>query len=114
MPELLAKIRRATIADAPALAVLSASLFPLGCPAKTKSEDLAEYIGRELTPRRFCALLRDDRKVILVVEVADELAGYALLDHGSAPPQTQLAGSELRKFYIDAVYHTGEVLRMRL
>ena len=105
MPELAATIRRATIADAPALARLSASLFPLGCPANTKPEDLAEYIKRELTPQRFCALLEDDRNLILVVNIADELAGYALIAHGSAPPQGQLVGSELRKFYIDATYH---------
>jgi ribosomal protein S18 acetylase RimI-like enzyme len=105
MPEPEAQIRHATTADAPALARLSAALFPLGCPANTKPEDLAEYIRQELTPQRFCALLEDDRNVILVVNIADKLAGYALLAHGSKPPYRQLAGCELRKFYIDAAYH---------
>lgn len=105
MPELEAQIRRAVTADAPALARLSADLFPLGCPANTKPEDLAEYIGRELTPERFCALLEGNRNVILIAHIAEKLAGYALIAHGSAPPQRQLAGSELRKFYLDAAYH---------
>ena len=105
MPELEAQIRRAVIADAPALARLSADLFPLGCPADTKPADLAEYIRRELTPERFCALLDDERNVILIAHIADKLAGYALIAHGFTPPQRQLAGSELRKFYIDAAYH---------
>jgi ribosomal protein S18 acetylase RimI-like enzyme len=99
------QIRLAVTADAPALARLAADLFPLGCPANTKPEDLAEYIGRELTPERFCALLKDNRNVILIAHLADRLAGYALIAHGCKPPQRELAGSELRKFYIDAAYH---------
>ena len=106
MSELEAQISRATIADAPALSRLSSALFPLGCPVTTKPEDLAAYIRQELTPQRFCAVLEDDRNVILVVTIADKLAGYALIADGSAPPHRQLSvGFELRKFYIDAAYH---------
>ena len=106
VPELEVQIRRAVIADALALSRLSAALFPLGCPANTEPEDLAEYIGRELTPQRFCELFEDDRHLILVVNISDRLAGYALVAHGSAPPQMPLSGgAELRKFYIDAEYH---------
>ena len=105
MPEFQAQIRRAVTADAPPLARLSAALFPLGCPPNTKQEDLAEYVNRELTPERFCTLLEDDRNVILIAQVAEKLAGYALIAQGAPPPHTQLAGPELRKFYIDAAYH---------
>jgi ribosomal protein S18 acetylase RimI-like enzyme len=106
MTELEAQIRRATTADAQALSRFSAALLPLGCPANTKPEDLAEYVRQELTPQRFCALLEDDRNAILVVSISDELAGYAFIARGSAPSHMQLsAGVELRKFYVDAAWH---------
>jgi hypothetical protein len=50
MSELNTCILRATSGDANALSRLSASVFPLGCPANTKPEDLAEYISQHLTP----------------------------------------------------------------
>ena len=106
MTEPEAQISRATTADAQALSHLSAALFPLGCPANTKPEDLAEYIGKELTPQRFRVLLEDDRNAILIANIEGKLAGYALVARGSAPPRMQsTAQLELRKFYIDAAYH---------
>ena len=106
MPELNACIRRATTGDAEALSRLSASVFPLGCPANTKPEDLAEYIHQQLTPERFRALLEDDRIEILMVTISDELAGYALIARGASHPQGGLSvPCELRKFYIDTPYH---------
>jgi ribosomal protein S18 acetylase RimI-like enzyme len=99
-------VRRATTADAQALSSLSAAIFPLGCPANTKPEDLAEYIGQELTVERFRALLEDDRNAILAVDISNKLAGYALISRGSLAPQMQVpVGLELRKFYIEAAYH---------
>lgn len=106
MQELEAQVYRCTTADAPALSRLSAALFPLGCPANTKPEDLNEYIGRELTPERFHELLEDDCNAILAVRLSGKLAGYALVAHGSAPPHLpSSAGCELCKFYIDAAFH---------
>ncbi len=99
-------VRRATTADAQALSSLSAAIFPLGCPANTKPEDLAEYVGQELTVERFRALLEDDRNAILAVDISNKLAGYALISRGSLAPHMQVpVGLELRKFYIEAAYH---------
>jgi ribosomal protein S18 acetylase RimI-like enzyme len=106
MLELETQVRPATTADAQALSSLSAALFPLGCPANTKPEDLAEYIRQELTTERFRTLLEDDRNVILAANISNTLAGYAFICRGSAPPHKQVSvGFELRKFYIDAAYH---------
>jgi ribosomal protein S18 acetylase RimI-like enzyme len=106
MSEPETRICRATTADAQALSRLSSALFPLGCPANTRPEDLAEYINRELTPERFRALLEDDRIVILVVKISNKLAGYALITRGASHPQLRSSAQfELRKFYIDAAYH---------
>ena len=44
--------------------------------------------------------------MILIVNISDKIAGYALIARGSAPPHMQVsAGLELRKFYIDAAFH---------
>jgi len=101
------QIFRATFADAPALALLSAAVFPLGCPADTPPEDLADYISREHTPERYRDMLADDRFTILIAKVAGNLAGLALLVQAPAPPEMQspAAALELRRFYIDSAYH---------
>jgi ribosomal protein S18 acetylase RimI-like enzyme len=99
-------ISRATVADAQELSHLSVAVFPLGCPANTKPEDLAEYINRELTAERFRMLLEDDRFLILVLKTSHRLAGYALVARGEVHPKVASAVQcELRKFYVDAAYH---------
>jgi diamine N-acetyltransferase len=106
MPELETRISLATVDDAQALSRLSAALFPLGCPANTKPEDLAAFIHRELTPERFVALLEDERNRILVVKVASELAGYAMVARdGSGRPDPSYPLAEVRKFYVDPAWH---------
>ena len=106
MIDLEIQTSRAAAGDAPALSRLSAALFPLGCPANTRPEDLADYIGKELTPERFRAMIEDGGILILLVKVAGRLAGYALIARAAAPEHMHSsAGLELRKFYIDAVYH---------
>lgn len=104
LPDL--QILPATLADAEALSRLSAAVFPLGCPANTPSEDLADYISREHTPARYRAMLHDDRFRILIAKTADQLAGLALLVQASAPPEMQSRSDlELRRFYIDSSFH---------
>ena len=100
------QILRATLADAPALARLSAAVFPLGCPANTPPEDLADYISREHTPDRYLAILQDDRFAVLVAKVANSVAGLALLAQAPAPSQIETPSAfELRRFYVDSAYH---------
>ncbi|MBS1802264.1 MAG: GNAT family N-acetyltransferase [Acidobacteria bacterium] len=100
------QILRATPADAPALSELSAVVFPLGCPANTPPQDLADYISREHTPARYLAMLQDDRFAILIAKVADNLAGLALLAQAPSPAAMQSSSAlELRRFYIDSSYH---------
>lgn len=106
MPEPEISVRRATVVDAEALSRFSAEVFPLGCPANTSPDDLANYISEELTPERFCALLQDNRVVILVAETQREIAAYTLLARGVCHSQVQCPNqSELRKFYVRAKFH---------
>ena len=106
MLDLQPQILHATLDDAQALSALSAAVFPLGCPANTPPQDLADYISREHTPQRYQAMLRDDRFTILIAKVAGTLAGLALLAQAAAPKEMQFACTlELRRFYIDPAYH---------
>lgn len=106
MPLPTLHIQRATIRDAHALSRLSSAIFPLGCPADTRPEDLAAYINHELTPERFIALLADERNIILTVSVSGTLAGYAHIAPTQPPQSLHLTnGCELKRFYIDAAYH---------
>ncbi|HWT64815.1 MAG TPA: GNAT family N-acetyltransferase [Terracidiphilus sp.] len=106
MPNLEMQIHLATADDAQALSRFSARLFPLGCPANTRPEDLADYIDRELTPEKFLSLLADEQIAILIVKIANSLAGFALIARGAFAPDAQSLGEvELRKFYVDPLYH---------
>ena len=96
----------ATLSDAEALSRLSAVVFPLGCPANTPPQDLADYISREHTADRYRAKLHDDRFRILIAKVVDHLAGLALLVRAASPPEMPSHSElELRRFYIDAPFH---------
>lgn len=106
MAETIVEICRATAGDAETLSRLSAELFPSGCPANTNPADIADYIGRELTRKRFLALLNSKNVTILVVKVADTLAGYALIARTAPPLHSRFrAVFELRKFYIASEFH---------
>jgi diamine N-acetyltransferase len=106
MIELETEIVRATPGDAEVLACLSAAVFPLGCPADTKRDDLDAFIRAEFTPERFRALLGDERKTLLAAKMAGELAGYAYLARdGEGRPDVSYPLLELRRFYVDAAWH---------
>jgi ribosomal protein S18 acetylase RimI-like enzyme len=112
-------IRRATPADAAALAAFAAAVFPLGCP-ETAAADLAAYIADELPPARFHALLEDPNVIILLAEAcaaADaaernppelrkRIVAYMVVVRRSAHPSLPApAAAEFRKLYLDPAYH---------
>lgn len=98
-------IRRATPADAAAIATLAARLFPLGCP-QTAPADLAAYISAELTPARFLTLLDDPNIIVLLAEADARLVAYMLVARYSPQPQLALAeAAEFRKLYVDPAWH---------
>lgn len=106
MPDIETTTRRATAADAEAVSHLASALFPLGCPANTRPEDLADFISRELTAKRFAEMIADPSVVILVAGTESQLAGFAMIAR-SAPgrPGPEYPRDELRKFYVRPVYH---------
>ena len=61
-------IRRATAADAPALAQLAALTFPLACPPDSPAHEVAAFIAQNLGPENFASYLADPLRVLFVAE----------------------------------------------
>ncbi|HZK05053.1 MAG TPA: tRNA (guanosine(37)-N1)-methyltransferase TrmD [Actinomycetaceae bacterium] len=114
------RIRRARPRDADALANLAAATFPLACPPELTQRDIAVFISRNLTPRRFREYLTEpERYLVLVGEIdgIDALAGYTLAvipltadeepyadDVAKIVPQRPAA--ELSKIYVRSEHHS--------
>lgn len=63
-------VRRATTADAAALADLAAITFPLACPPGTSPDAIAEHVATQLSPDRFRAWAASAAHALLLVEAA--------------------------------------------
>ncbi len=104
-------IRRATLDDATALHEVAAATFGLACPPGTRDEDIAAFIELHLSAPRFREYLADPARIVLVAEMADGLAGYAMLVDGE-PVDPDVAAAittrptvELSKIYVRDTHH---------
>ena len=118
------RVRRASAADAEALAALAALTFPLACPPDTPRERLDAHITRHLTESAFAKHLSDANTEVFVAEDTAapqlKLVAYTVSIWGrpaaedvreaiewDANPNPQ-ATVELSKCYADpAVHGTG-------
>ena len=104
-------IRRATMADAGALAELAAVTFPLACPPSSSSEDIAAHLANTLSEDHFRGYLADPDITILVLDSGDRLNGYSLLvDRPASDPDVASAltltpSVELSKCYVHPGHH---------
>lgn len=99
-------IRRATFADAPALAAFAAHAFSDTFGADNRAEDLAAHIVTSYGPELQGREISDPRVVTLLAEVAGALAGFAQVRRGKAPPCVdEPASVELQRFYVDRPWH---------
>lgn len=96
-------IRRALPEDAPALSALAARLFNETYTGQNRAEDMEAYIAGHFTPAKQAEELADPAFRALLVTVEEELAGYACLRTGPAPPEAP-AGipMEVARFYVDS------------
>jgi diamine N-acetyltransferase len=100
-----ATVRRATAADAPALAEVAAATFALACPPHVTQESIDTFIRDVLSLERFEEYLTDDARVLFVAET-DRPAGYAMVVLGEpADPDvgavlTHRPTAELSKIYV--------------
>ncbi|MCY1676002.1 GNAT family N-acetyltransferase [Pseudarthrobacter sp. SL88] len=104
-------IRRATMADAGALAELAAVTFPLACPPSSSPEDIAAHLANTLSEDHFRGYLADPDITILVLDSGDRLNGYSLLvDRPASDPDVASAliltpSVELSKCYVHPEHH---------
>lgn len=101
-------IRRATPADAAALAELAAATFPLACPPHAAADDIQLFIDTHLSEAAFTEYLADENRAVLV---ADDFAGYTLLvfqeptDVDVAAAISTRPTAELSKLYVRPSSH---------
>ncbi|MDN4477763.1 GNAT family N-acetyltransferase [Demequina sp. SYSU T00039] len=105
--------------DAPALAELAATTFPLACPPTTTAEAIADHIANALAPEVLAGWIVDPQKAVMVAESSDgSLDGYALAVFGPcADPEAAIALAtagivpdpvhELSKIYVRAEAQGG-------
>jgi GNAT superfamily N-acetyltransferase len=78
-------IRRATPADAAALATFAESAFADTFAADNTPEDMAAYLAEAFGEAQQREELMDPACIVLLAERAGELAGYAMLNDGAGP-----------------------------
>lgn len=104
-------IRRATVADAPALSRLGAATFRETFEQENTPEDMARYLAEAFTTERQTAEISDPAGIVLVAEHVGELdqaelVGYAHLVEG--PPPAAVKGPapmELKRIYVARAWH---------
>jgi ribosomal protein S18 acetylase RimI-like enzyme len=99
-------IRRATVADAAALAAFGARTFTATFGAFHTPEDLARHLTETFGVPQQSAELMDPAMQTLLVECDGVLAGFTQVSDGEVPAcVTGPAPIEIKRFYIDALYH---------
>lgn len=110
-------MRRATTADAPAVAEVAAATFALACPPGMAPESVALFIDEHLTPARFAEYVADPARAVLLAEEDGNVVGYAMLVHGdpydadARAVVRHLPTTELSKIYVLPSAHGGGVAR---
>jgi ribosomal protein S18 acetylase RimI-like enzyme len=97
----------ASTTDVDALAGLAAQTFPLACPPHMPAEEIAAFIGENLSSEAFRGYLEDPECDVVTArtEIGAEPAGYALAFSQVAPPEiAELIGAGpvcyLSKLYV--------------
>jgi ribosomal protein S18 acetylase RimI-like enzyme len=104
-------IRRATPADAHALATVAAATFALACPPGTTEANIALFIETSLSKQSFEGYLASHVHRLWLAEEAGEPVGYAMAVHGEpTDPDIRAAvvvrpTAELSKIYVRESHH---------
>jgi ribosomal protein S18 acetylase RimI-like enzyme len=99
-------LRQANAADAEALAVFAAAVFPLGGRPGADPADLEAFISTELTPAKFRQFLANPNAALIVASDGPQIAGFILAMRNCGHPQIEAqCAAELRKLYVDPQHH---------
>lgn len=108
-------IRRATPADAEALAAFAAACFHASYAAQNTPDNMAAYLAHAFTVPKTRAELAEPGVSVLVAERAGTFAAYAIVARHDRAPEcvTGPAPVELRRFYVAHADHgTGLAARL--
>ena len=103
----------ADVAHSEELAAVAAHTFPLACPPSSTAENIAAFIGANLSPARFTEYLADPDRVVLAARADGRIVGYAMLIRGIADDTdvqravTLRPTVELSKMYVLPDAHGG-------
>ena len=92
-------IRKATRADAAALAELAERTFRDAFAAQNRAEDIETYVARVYGEAQQRAEIEDPAVITLVIEDGGALTGFAQLRRES---ETRI---EIARFYVDRAFH---------
>lgn len=102
----MTRIRSAEAADASALASLAARTFTDTFAHHNDPADMKAFLAQAYGERQQREEISDPDIVTLVVEEGDELAGFAQLRRGPAPPSINGTGTvEIWRFYVEWSFH---------
>jgi ribosomal protein S18 acetylase RimI-like enzyme len=108
------RLRRATAADAAALASFAARTFAETFGPDNRPEDLAAHLAARYGVAQQTGELTDPSGRTVLIERQGEIAAYAQLRRGAHPPcVTGDSPVEIHRFYVDAPWH-GHGLARRL
>lgn len=101
-------IRRATPADAQALARIGADTFVATFGHLYPDEDLQAFLADSHSPQAYARYLADPRYAAWLLEDAGRVLGYALAGPAGLPhPQLAPGDGELKRLYLLPALHNG-------
>ena len=101
-------IRRATAADADALARVGASTFVDTFGHMYPQEDLQDFLDQSHSPEAYARYLADDAYALWLVEGDGDVVGYALAGPAGLPhPDLRAGDGELKRLYVTPSLHNG-------
>ncbi|MEB4210868.1 GNAT family N-acetyltransferase [Mycobacterium sp. 94-17] len=107
------QIAPANPGDTQELAAVAAQTFPLACPPAAGADDIASFIGANLSGNRFEEYLGDPDRAVVTARHDGRIIGYAMLvrgvsDHAGVQRALRLRpAAELSKIYVLPEFHRG-------
>jgi len=109
------RVTTAAPEDVKELAAVAARTFPLACPPSVSADNIAAFIGANLTETRFADYLADPERVVLSAHEDGRIVGYVMLVRGVADDADVqqavgvLPAVELSKMYVLPEHHGAGV-----
>jgi len=100
-------IQEGLVSDATRIAVLASQVWLHTYATDGITDDIAQYVSRELSPQRYKALLSDPKIHMLVAQQGPSLVGFAVIGFGTQCPTETNSTVELQTLYVQE-HFTGK------